>query len=793
MRSKKVIALLISLTLLVSSVLPGTLAVSIDQDAASSSVTLTSGKQETPTPAPEEQQEQQDQNEQEDQNKQQDQNEQENICTCGSTDGTHAEDCPLYEAPKTLMTASAQTAGNGNYPVGHERGKIRIRINVKLVDADGTVTSAPAGVPVEVSRLLSDTYLNKEGWKNQQVLFTGTSDDNGVVYIEAPYQYKKDEQSINNSIAYLGSDSTDVNKIVYQYGAQHNNSILPDIRFDINPAENSNYTLNMVKGSIRNYVNGSGRNAGSHHIETDSLAYDDFVFHDGILGGNDQTNNSGGAYIEFNLYVKQKSQPTTATATIELNSYLWDHDAYKKSSTYGSGQTDFPVGGLTYDIVYYDYEDAATRHVLRTDGVTVDNNGKATITLSAEELQTLEAFRKNLPENHHLTLDISPSTKPASDGKTYAWDWQTVDGTGSAGVIGVRTMKIPDENGEWKQAKNGGSEYVTSGRYTYSPNPNHTPWLNHDLLTNGFQIQWNCYVTPSMTVTFDAGEGTGTFPAQQFKPITSVPDDQQNYLVKNPGTPTAPEGKNFVGWYKVESDGSLESTPWDFADRIVTKTMTLKAVYADKKYTVKFEVPGDDAETPASVQTNQYIIGNTPTWSGEDPEKDGYVFIGWKETVGNGDKNTLYTFHDTYSIDKTSREIYAENFDEAVKVTDSFADETVYTAQFEEALSDLTITKIGGQDIDENQSFLFDVTGPDGYSKRVVIKGSGSVTIKGLKIGTYTVTEVTGWSWRYKANSNSQNIDLKPAMSNTVNFTNTRSNHKWLDGNAYSKNEFKNK
>lgn len=781
MRSKKVIALLISLTLLVSSVLPGTLAVSIDQDAARSSVTLTSGKQETPTPAPEEQQEQEDQNEQENQN------EQEDICTCGSTDGTHAEDCSLYEAPKTLMAASAQTAGNEQYPEGHVQGKIRIKINVKLVDADGNETNAPAGVPVEVRRLLSDTYLNKEGWKNQQVLFTGKSDDNGVVYIEAPYKYTKDEQSINNSIAYLGDNSADVNKIVYQFGAQHNNSILPDIRFDINPATDSNYTLNMVKGSTRNYVPESGRNAGNYHFVIDSpeLEYDDFVFHDGILGGNDQKDNSGGAYIEFDLYVKQKSQPTPATATIELNSYLWNHDAY--TGVYGSGQTKNPVGGLTYDIVYYDYYRAATtQHVLKT--VTVDSTtGKATITLSADELQMLETFRANLPADGHLTLDISPSTKPASDGKTYAWDWQTVDGTGSAGVIGVRTMQIPDENGEWKQAKQGSSNIVKENGYTYSPNPNHTPWLNHDLLTNGFQIQWNCYVTPSMTVTFDAGEGTGTFPAQQFKPITSVPDDQQNYLVKNPGTPTAPEGKNFVGWYKVESDGSLESTPWDFADRIVTKTMTLKAVYADKKYTVKFVVPGD------AVQTNQYIIENTPTWSGEDPAKDGYVFIGWKETAGNGDKNTLYTFHDTYSIDKTSREIYAKNSDDAVKVTNAFATETVYTAQFKEALSDLTITKSGGQNIDENQSFLFDVTGPDGYSKRVVIKGSGSVTIKGLKIGTYTVTEVTGWSWRYTADSSSQSIELKPAVSNTVNFTNTRSNHKWLDGNAYCKNEFKNK
>ena len=296
MRSKKVIALLISLTLLVSSVLPGTLAVSIDQDAASSSVTLTSGKQETPTPTPEEQQEQEDQNEQE------------NICTCGGTDGTHAEDCPLYEAPKTLMTASAQTAGNEQYAEGHVQGYIRIRINVKLVDADGNVTDAPAGVPVEVRRLLSNAYATK-GWKDQLVLFTGTSDENGVVYIEQPYTYVQDTTNVQNDTVYLGDGSSnDFDHVVFQ--RVDNN--LGGIRFSIAPAENSGYTL--VAGGNGSAVKcTSNSNGGLMTRQDGAFSVDDFVFHDGLGDDDNQPNNNGGAYIVFDLYVQEK------TADIQYN------------------------------------------------------------------------------------------------------------------------------------------------------------------------------------------------------------------------------------------------------------------------------------------------------------------------------------------------------------------------------------------------------------------------------------------------------------------------------------------
>ena len=159
MRSKKVIALLISLTLLVSSVLPGTLAVSIDQDTARSSVTLTSGKQETPTPAPE------------------------------GTETLASVDKPV------ALTETGNALPDAEDTFEWVAGKIRIKINVKLVDADGTVKNAPAGVPVEVRRLLSGAYANKEGWTDQLVLFTGESDKNGVVYIDAEYRYTIDEQN----------------------------------------------------------------------------------------------------------------------------------------------------------------------------------------------------------------------------------------------------------------------------------------------------------------------------------------------------------------------------------------------------------------------------------------------------------------------------------------------------------------------------------------------------------------------------------------------------------------------
>lgn len=105
----------------------------------------------------------------------------------------------------------------------------------------------------------------------------------------------------------------------------------------------------------------------------------------------------------------------------------------------------------------------------------------------------------------------------------------------------------------------------------------------------------------------------------------------------------------------------------------------------------------------------------------------------------------------------------------------------------------LKITKnVAGTNIDDGQSFIFQITGP-GIAKRVVIQGSGSVTLKGLKVGTYTVTEDTTWSWRYTPQGGAEKTATLSAEkdSDEVIVTNKREKDKWVTTDVYCKNEFK--
>lgn len=193
---------------------------------------------------------------------------------------------------------------------------------------------------------------------------------------------------------------------------------------------------------------------------------------------------------------------------------------------------------------------------------------------------------------------------------------------------------------------------------------------------------------------------------------------------------------------------------------------------------------GSADENQSGGDAELYLAGVGDTAAGSTPTAaEGFIFVGWYS-----DEACTQPVEMSWVSDNKLVPGKTKNYGTAESPVMGYEAATYY-AKFAADAADLTIIR-QGQDIDEGQSFIFDVVGPDGYNKRVAISGSGSVTIKGLKTGTYTVTEVTAWSWRHTA-CGVQSVTLQPAQTGTADFTNAISNGGWLSGAYYSKITFK--
>lgn len=105
----------------------------------------------------------------------------------------------------------------------------------------------------------------------------------------------------------------------------------------------------------------------------------------------------------------------------------------------------------------------------------------------------------------------------------------------------------------------------------------------------------------------------------------------------------------------------------------------------------------------------------------------------------------------------------------------------------------LTVKKelAAGTTADAGQRFLFTITSPNGFNQTVVVEAGQTVKITGLKVGTYTVTEDTAWSWRYTPDKDTQTATLSAATPDgSVTVTNTLKNEKWVSTDVYCKNVF---
>ena len=482
MTRKKGIALIICLTLIISMVLPGTLAFSGDPSAANENLTLA---EDTPVPTPENSVE-------------------EKGCTCDPQPAEgepHGEGCPFY----TSVMGTAAAAEGTDSPVTEPAARqIHIKINVFCVDDSNEAIPQP-GVTVEVRRDLYSPYYGENDplpeWSDGLVMFTGTSDASGVVNIDAPYTVVKDPDDNAYDTAYLG-DGRDNNHVILQRKAD--NQGYP-IRFTIEPAGNSGYELNDVSKTIRNWKEGTNVT----QIDTvcdENVYYDDFAFTSGILDGNGQENV--GAYVQFDLYVKKTAsteEPTTEEPTEETVNINYVSVGPAGAANFGSvdpvsetvmvesgpavGST--PTPGTGFKFVGWFKDQACTQPV---DATWIENNKiipqKTTEAYEAATYYakfdyavadlTIKQVGEIADENQTFIYVVTGGDLPQSGIKV------AVKGNSS---VTIKNLKIgsytvtEETNWNWRCGTTGGSQSITlqgaqTNEVSFTNNGSNSKWLS---------------------------------------------------------------------------------------------------------------------------------------------------------------------------------------------------------------------------------------------------------------------------------------------------------------------------
>ncbi len=254
-----------------------------------------------------------------------------------------------------------------------------------------------------------------------------------------------------------------------------------------------------------------------------------------------------------------------------------------------------------------------------------------------------------------------------------------------------------------------------------------------------------------------------------------VPATEQTYTVKyveliygEPHNIVEPETKKTVDQRVVVAAKDIEG----FTPDQYLKTLELTAggenvviFYYTKQVTIKY-VPLDGGSVTRDAETLSRTTGKA---QGSTPTPDAsYKFVGWFK-----DEACTLPVDESWVDDNNKLTPHQEN---------GVYKGTTYYAKFELDVFDLTIKKTAadGSEIDPNQIFVFHVVSNDGKTNmEVTVQGIGSVTIKGLPLGTtYTVTEETDWTWQYTPDKSKE--VFTPSGDYSVTFTNTYSKPNWL-------------
>lgn len=240
------------------------------------------------------------------------------------------------------------------------------------------------------------------------------------------------------------------------------------------------------------------------------------------------------------------------------------------------------------------------------------------------------------------------------------------------------------------------------------------------------------------------------------------PADCTGYTVKATFSPKY-DGKNADG--KINDDVTVDDTA---TVHVLKPTVTVSATDVERYY-------GSDYNTPEGS-----TVTGSVTWADEHSHDVSGITVIGSEPYGTDDLQYSYD-HGQFVVPNTDTTIKV-----SAKVGGVEKASTSYVVH--PKFCTLTIKKEVAKLYGANDSFIFNVVGEGNikYEAKVVINGAGSATLTGLPVGNYTVTEDTGWSWRYTCDSRTKSTVLSSAKANdSVTITNKLDDNKYLGDETY--------
>lgn len=240
------------------------------------------------------------------------------------------------------------------------------------------------------------------------------------------------------------------------------------------------------------------------------------------------------------------------------------------------------------------------------------------------------------------------------------------------------------------------------------------------------------------------------------------PADCTDYTVKATFSPKY-DGKNADG--KINDDVTVDGTA---TVHVLKPTVTVSATDVERYYGENYNAP-DGSTVTGSV-----------TWADEHSHDVSGITVIGSAPYGTDDLQYSYD-HGQFVVPNT---------DTTIKVVAKVGGVEKASATYvvHPKFCTLTINKDVANLYGDNDSFIFNVVGEGNikYEAKVVINGAGSATLTGLPVGNYTVTEDTGWSWRYTCDSNTKSTVLSSAKDNdSVTIKNKLDDNKYLGDETY--------